>query len=71
MFLGSSRKDSKVVMEGRKEVSDKSPENEEEEVAEVTATVQQVATDCNSTVAGLYVSGFCNCRCGNPRAVEH
>ena len=43
MFLGSSRKDSKVVMEGRKEVSDKTPENEEEEVAEVTATVQQAA----------------------------
>ena len=44
LFLGSSRKDSKVVMEGRKEVSDKTPENEEEEVAEVTATVQQAVS---------------------------
>ena len=44
LFLGSSRKDSKVVMEGRKEVSDKIPENEDEEVAEVTATVQQAVS---------------------------
>ena len=31
-------------MEGRTEVSDKIPENEEEEIAEVTATVQQAVS---------------------------
>ena len=44
LFLGYSRKDARVVMEGRKEVSDKIPDTEEEEEVEVVATVQQAVS---------------------------
>ena len=44
LFLGFSRKDARMVMEGRKEVSDKVPDNDEEEEMEVVATVQQAVS---------------------------
>ena len=44
LFLGYSRKDARVVMEGRKEVSDKIPDTEEEEEVEIVATVQQAVS---------------------------
>ena len=44
LFLGYSRKDARMMMEGRKEVSDKVPDTEEEEEQEVVATVQQAVS---------------------------
>ena len=48
LFLGYSRKDFKLLMEGRQEVSDRVPETEEEEELEVTSTVQQAVSHYTS-----------------------
>ena len=48
LFLGYSRKDFKILMEGRQEVSDRVPETEEEEEMEVTSTVQQAVSHYTS-----------------------
>ena len=48
LFLGYSRKDFKILMEGRQEVSDRVPETEEEEELEVTSTVQQAVSHYTS-----------------------
>ena len=44
LFLGFSRKDARVVMEGREKVSDRLPSTEEEEQLEVLSTVQQAVS---------------------------
>ena len=44
LFLGYSRKDAKVLMEGRQKVSDMVAATEEEEQEEVLSTVQQAVS---------------------------
>ena len=57
LFMGYSRKDFKILIEGRQEVSDRVPETEEEEELEVTSTVQQAVshyTSNNNKVRGSW-----------------
>eukprot|EP00092_Neocalanus_flemingeri_P090801 GFUD01115027.1.p1 GENE.GFUD01115027.1~~GFUD01115027.1.p1 ORF type:complete len:168 (+),score=63.14 GFUD01115027.1:490-993(+) len=46
--MGYSRKDFKILMEGRQEVSDRVPNTEEEENLEVSSTVQQAVSHYTS-----------------------
>lgn len=48
LFLGYSRKDFKILMEGRQEVSDRIPNTDQEEEMEVTSTVQQAVSHFTS-----------------------
>ena len=48
LFQGYSRKDLKILMEGREEVSDRVPNTDEEEDMEVTSTVQQAVSHYTS-----------------------
>ena len=59
LFLGYSRKDFKILMEGRQEVSDRIPNTDQEEEMEVTSTVQQAVshfTSNNNKVRELVMS---------------